>query len=143
MNDFRRLSPTMLASPQIAPDDLEDAEKAGVTLVVNNRPDGEEPSAPQSDAIEAAARDRGMEYLYLPITHSGIGAAQIDSLAAALEKNDGATLGYCRSGTRSTMVWALAQAKMGQSPDDLIEAAGKAGYDLAPIRPMLDMMAAR
>lgn len=143
MTQFRRLSPAMLVSPQIAPEDLEEAEAEGVKLVVNNRPDGEEPDAPQSDAIEAAARAKGMDYLYLPITHSGISSTQIDALGTALQSVDGATLGYCRSGTRSTMVWALAQVKLGQSPDDVADAAGAAGYDVTPIRPMMDMIAAR
>ncbi len=142
MSDFRRLSPDMLASPQITPADLDDAKANDVRLVVNNRPDGEEPDAPQSAEIEAAARSHGMEYLYLPVTHSGISAAQIDALNHALENNEGATLGYCRSGTRSTMLWALARVKGGEAPDDVARAAAEAGYDLTPIRPMMDMLAA-
>jgi len=143
MTNFRRLSPTMLASPQIVPQDLREAEQKGVTLVVNNRPDGEEPDAPQSAEIESAAREHGMDYLYLPVTHSGISAAQIDSLNEALASNDGTALGYCRSGTRSTMLWALARVKAGAAPDDIAEAAAQAGYDLSSIRPMMDMLAAR
>ena len=52
-------------------------------------------------------------------------------------------LGYCRSGTRSTLLWSLAQARGGVSPDSIAEAAAEAGYDVAPVRPAMDMFAAR
>lgn len=143
MTDFRSLSPHMLVAPQIAAQNLSEAKALGVTLVVNNRPDGEDPEAPQSDAIEAAARDLGVDYLYLPITHAGISAAQIEALERALGADEGKTLGYCRSGTRSTMLWALARVKAGDAPDDVARAAAQAGYDTAPIRPMMDMLASK
>ena len=55
MSDFRRLNENVLVSPQLAFEDIAAAAALGVTTIVNNRPDGEEPSAPQSDAIEATA----------------------------------------------------------------------------------------
>ena len=61
----------------------------------------------------------------------------------ALGSAEGNVLAYCRSGTRSTLLWALAQAKAGEKPDKLAEAAMAAGYDISPIRPMIDMLAAR
>ena len=63
-------------------------------------------------------------------------------MVAALESARGKILAYCRSGTRSTLLWALAEASNGRSPDDLARAAAEAGYDLASIRPLLDMLAA-
>ncbi len=143
MNEFRKLSDTAFASPQIDTADVEAAQAAGITLIINNRPDGEEPSAPQGAEIEAAARAAGLEYLAIPIGHSGFSEPQIDMMIEALEKADGPILAYCRSGTRSTFLWALAQAKSGHAPDYITRAAMAAGYDIAPIRPMLDMLAAR
>jgi len=143
MSDFRKLSDTMLASPQISLADIAAAKAAGVTLIVNNRPDGEEPSAPQGDEIAAAAEAAGLAYVAIPIGHSGFSEPQVDALIAALKANQGAALGYCRSGTRSTLLWALAQAKMGMAPGAIAEAAWQAGYDISPVRPMVDMLAAR
>jgi uncharacterized protein (TIGR01244 family) len=143
MTDFRTLSDTMLASPQITPADLAAAKAAGVTLVINNRPDGEEPSAPQGAEIEAAAREAGLDYAAIPIGHSGFSEVQVDEMANALAGAEGSVLAYCRSGTRSTFLWSLAQAKSGASPDDIAAAAMAAGYDVSPVRPMLDMLAAR
>ncbi|MBC7986258.1 MAG: TIGR01244 family phosphatase, partial [Sphingomonadaceae bacterium] len=54
----------------------------------------------------------------------------------------GKTLAYCRSGTRSTLLWALTEARAGADPEALSEAAAAAGYDLAPIRAILDAFAA-
>lgn len=143
MTDFRKLSDTMLASPQISLADVAEAKAAGVTLIVNNRPDGEDPSAPQGAEIAAAAEAAGLTYVGIPIGHSGFSEPQVDALIAALESNPGATLGYCRSGTRSTLLWALAQAKLGSDPDAIAAAAMQAGYDISPVRPMVDMLAAR
>ena len=64
-------------------------------------------------------------------------------MIAALEQAEGPILAYCRSGTRSTFLWALASAKQGGDPDAIVRAAMQAGYDVSPIRPMIDMLAAR
>ncbi|KWV91243.1 TIGR01244 family sulfur transferase [Erythrobacter sp. YT30] len=143
MSDFRKLADTMFASPQIDIDDLAEAQNLGITLVINNRPDGEDPSAPQSEAIEGAATKLGMDYLSIPIGHSGFSEGQIIAMQDALAGSDGKVLAYCRSGTRSTFLWSLARAKSGAAPDDIAEAAQSAGYDVSPIRPMLDMLASR
>lgn len=143
MPDFRPLSDSVLASPQISIEDVANAKNAGVVLIINNRPDGEDPSAPQSTDIEAAATAAGLDYTAIPIGHSGFSEVQVDQMIAALNSAQGKTLAYCRSGTRSTLLWALAQAKTGTSPEEIALTAMKAGYDVSPIRPMLDMLASR
>ena len=143
MASFRTLSDPILASPQIAVSDIAEARAIGVAMIVNNRPDGEDPSAPQSDEIAAAAREAGMEYRTIPIGHSGFSENQIDEMMKALDEAEGPILAYCRSGTRSTFLWALAQCKNGADPDAIAAAAMTAGYDVSPIRAMMDMLAAR
>lgn len=143
MNDFRRLSDTVFASPQIAAEDVETARAQGIALIINNRPDGEDPSAPQGEDIAAAAAAAGIGYVAIPIGHSGFSEPQVDQMIAAMEAAQGPVLAYCRSGTRSTLLWALARAKGGDAPDDIARAAMAAGYDVSPVRPMLDMLAAR
>ncbi len=141
---FRTLESDMLASPQISVADVAAAKEQGVTLIVNNRPDGEDPSAPQSAEIEAAAKAAGIDYVSIPVTHAGFSRPQIDTLVAALDKvkaAGGKTLGYCRSGTRSTLLWALAQASKGESPRVIAAKAADAGYDVAPIELMLQTLA--
>jgi uncharacterized protein (TIGR01244 family) len=141
MAQFRRLSDTMLASPQISVADVSDALAQGVTLIINNRPEGESDDQVPGPQIEAAARAAGIDYLAIPITHSGFSAPQVDAMAEALAHASGHVLGYCRSGTRSTLLWALAQAKAGESPDAIAAAAADAGYDVSPIRGAMDALA--
>ena len=143
MGDFRRLTENIFVAPQLALEDVEDAAALGIGMIVNNRPDGEEPSAPQGHAIETAAAAGGLGYVAIPITHAGFSAPQIDAMIAAMEQAEGPILAYCRSGTRSTLLWALAAAKQGEEPDTIVRAAAQAGYDVSPIRAMIDMLAAR
>lgn len=141
MADFRKLSDEFLASPQLEVADVAVASEQGVTLIVNNRPDGEDPTAPQGDEIEAAAKAAGIEYLAIPIGHSGFSLPQIDALVEAIGQTSGKVLGYCRSGTRSTFLWALSRAKLGDAPEAIASAAAQGGYDISPIRPTIDMLA--
>lgn len=143
MSDFRRLSDDVLASPQIAVGDLAEAQALGVALVINNRPEGESDDQTPGPEIEAAARAAGMDYRAIPITHAGFSEPQVAAMREALASAGGPVLAYCRSGTRSTLLWALAQAAEGANPDALSEAAAAAGYDLGPVRPAMDALAAR
>lgn len=143
MSDFRTLNENILVSPQLTLDDVTAAAAEGVMMIVNNRPDGEEPSAPQGEDIAAAAAAAGLNYVAIPIGHSGFSEPQVDAMIAALEQAEGPILAYCRSGTRSTLLWALAAAKQGEVPEAIARTAAQAGYDVSSIRPMIDMLAAR
>lgn len=143
MSDFRHLEEGVFASPQIEVADVANARELGISLIINNRPEGESGDQTAGAEIESAARAAGMEYCAIPITHAGFSEPQVDAMIAALGTAQGPVLAYCRSGTRSTLLWALAQAKLGRSPDELARLAANAGYDLGPIRPMLDMLASR
>ncbi len=138
---FRRIDDSILVAPQIAPEDLAEAAALGVTLVINNRPDEEEAGQPEGQAIANAAEQAGLAYRAIPVTHAGFSHGQVDAMVDALEQAQGPVLAYCRSGTRSTYLWALARAKMGDHPAVLTEKAEAAGYDLRSIRPMLDALA--
>ena len=143
MSDFRRLTDTIWASPQITVDDVARAANEGFALVINNRPDGEAKDQPAGDEIAAAAQEHGLGYMAIPVGHSGFSEPQIAAMTQALDSADGKVLAYCRSGTRSTLLWAMAEASRGRDPAELAQAAQSAGYDLAPIAPMLEMLAAR
>ena len=141
--DFRAIVQGVYASPQIGLAEVELARAMGVSLIVNNRPEGESPDQVPGAEIEAAARAAGMGYVAIPITHAGFSEPQVQAMAAALEGASGPVLAYCRSGTRSTLLWALAEASRGADPDELAAAAAAAGYDVSPIRSLLDMLASR
>jgi uncharacterized protein (TIGR01244 family) len=143
MTDFRRLSETVLASPQIGLEEIAAAKAQGVTLVINNRPEGEADDQTPGPDIEAAARAAGLDYRAIPITPGRFSEPEVAAMAEALDSAQGMILAYCRSGTRSSLLWALAKASRGSNPDALAQAAAAAGYDVAPVRPAMDMLAAR
>jgi uncharacterized protein (TIGR01244 family) len=139
---FRKLTDTVYASPQIGLAEVEQARTMGVTLIVNNRPDGESDDQVEGATIAEAAAAAGIDYVAIPVTHAGFAEHQVTAMAEALARAQGPVLAYCRSGTRSTLLWALAEAKAGRDPKELARQAAAAGYDLAPVRQVMDMLAA-
>ncbi|WP_442678798.1 TIGR01244 family sulfur transferase [Sphingomonas sp. ASY06-1R] len=138
---FRMLDPSISVFGQIEPGDIADAKAQGFTTIVNNRPDDEQAGQPSSAAIEAAAREAGLAYFAIPVDHSGFAPWQVDAMADALQAAPGPVLAFCRSGTRSTFLWALARNRLGDDGEALIAKAAEAGYDLGPIRPILTTQA--
>lgn len=141
MSEFKRLSDTMLASEQIEPVDIARAREAGVTLIVNNRPDGESYDQPEGEAIRMAAQEAGIAYRAIPIGQGGFGMDEISAMGSALYEAPGKVLAFCRSGTRSTLLWALARAHAGDDLAAIEAAAQEAGYSLAPVRGTMEQLA--
>lgn len=130
---FRQLDDTISVYGQLAPADVATAAAQGFTTLINNRPDGEEPGQPAAAEIERAAAEAGLAYVAIPVDHSGFDGGQVQAMAQALNQADGPVLAFCRSGTRSTLLWALARAQLGDQPGALQAKARAAGYDLTPI----------
>jgi len=134
---IRQLDDKTLVAGQLAPEDLAALKEQGVTMLVNNRPDNEDPGQPLSADLEAAARAAGLEYRHIPIRY-GIGPSDVESMRDALnETGDGKLLAFCRSGNRSTLAWAVARAEDGAEPDELHRCAEAAGFNLAPVAHLL------
>ena len=127
-------------APQILPEDIPALAAAGFTYVINNRPDDEEPGQPAGAAIARAAAAAGLGYAAIPVTPGGFSSQQVEAMAQALKDANGPVLAFCRSGTRSCNLWALAAAQAGGAPDELIEKAAGAGYDISGIRPLLESL---
>ncbi len=140
---FRKLTDDIWVAPQIDAAAVAEAALQGVAMIINNRPDGEAPEDPQGPEIEAAAKAAGLGYVAIPITHSGFSQPQVEAMVAALEQATGPVLAYCRSGTRSTLLWALAESSQGGDADTLSAIAADAGYDVSPVRPLMDMLKAQ
>ena len=138
MSKFVEVEAGFSVSPQLVASDLEQAAAQGFKLVVNNRPEDEESEQPSGADLADHAKRLGMAWVDIPVTHAGFSANQVERLGAALEQADGPVLAYCRSGTRSTMLWALAQARAGRHPAELQDRAVAVGYDLTGLRPLLD-----
>ncbi len=139
--DIRWIDDRVSVAPQVTPAMIAAVKAAGFVGIVNNRPDDEEPGQPSGGAVRAAAEAAGLSYAAIPVTHAGFSHPQLDAMARVLAEADGPVLAYCRSGTRSCNLWALARAKAGADPAELVARGAAAGYDLGGIRPMLDALA--
>jgi uncharacterized protein (TIGR01244 family) len=138
--DIHTIDERISVSPQIDPADVTVLAAQGFAAIVNNRPDGEEAGQPEGSAVEGAARSAGLAYTAIPVA-GGFSHAQIDAMRAALDAAAGPVLAFCRSGTRSTNLWALAEAKAGGDPETIVAKAAAAGYDLAGLHPTLVALA--
>lgn len=130
--DIRRISDELSVGPQIAIGDLQTLAENGYRAVICNRPDGEGADQPVFQEIERAAQDAGLEARYVPVTAGKVGDDDVAAFAEAMRDLPGPVLAYCRTGTRSTTLWALSQA--GKQPvADILAAADAAGYDMAGV----------
>ena len=134
---FRKIDDSISVAPQIGVEDVAAAAAQGFTMIINNRPEQEEPGQPSGESIREAARAAGLAYVAIPITPGGFTMEQVEATQKALGKAKGPVLAFCRSGTRSTFCWALARGTAGDDPDELARKAGDAGYDISPIKPLL------
>ena len=133
----RQLDEKTLVNGQISPGDIAELKALGVTLIVNNRPDGEDIGQPESDEIEAAAKAAGIDYRHVPIAR-GLGPSDIEAMREAMHSvGEGKLFAFCRSGNRSTLAWAVAKSEDGVPREELNRQANEAGFDLGPIAHLL------
>jgi uncharacterized protein (TIGR01244 family) len=128
--EIKRINDQVSVSGQIRPEDVPAIKAAGFTTIVNNRPDGEAPDQPSGAEIEAAAKAAGLEYRFIPLGRDGVTQDMVEQTREALEGSAGPVFCYCRSGTRSTTLWALSQAGTLEG-GEIISAARNAGYDMS------------
>lgn len=134
---IRQLDDRTLVSGQLTPDQIAGLKGQGITLLVNNRPDNEDPDQPLSADLEAAAEAAGMEYRHIPIRY-GMGPSDVEAMRDAWHAaGNGKLLAFCRSGNRSTLAWAVARAEDGAEPDELHRCAEAAGFSLGPVAHLL------
>lgn len=135
------LDEDVLVAAQIQPGDLADIAKTGVTLVVNNRPDGEALMwQPDAADVEAAARAAGVDFLNLPFTGADMTPEQVAVFARAIAPGQGRVLAYCRSGSRSSLLWAAARVANGADVEDVLLQAQNAGIDLNQARAHIERL---
>ena len=132
----RQLDDKVLVSGQIHPDEVAALVGEGITMLVNNRPDGEEPGQPLGVEIEEAARAAGLDYRSIPIIR-GIGPADAEAMQEAIKSAGGKLLAFCRTGTRSSLAWALAKNDEGMPREEIEQRLRSVGVDPMPIAHLL------
>ncbi len=139
--DLRQLTPDIAVCGQIQPEDLAAIAKAGFRVLIDNRPDAEVGDAEDSAAMRDAAELAGLEFHYQPFVPGTITSDMVVAFAEATHGR-GPVFAYCRSGNRSSILWALSQA--GRRPTaEIVETVAKAGYDISQFAPMIDALSTR
>ncbi|RUM98483.1 TIGR01244 family phosphatase [Pseudaminobacter arsenicus] len=140
--EIRELDPAFWVSAQLGAADMAELAKAGVTTVVNNRPDGEAQGQPTDEELRAAAETAGLAYVSIAFRGMNAKPAQVRALAEVISGSRGPVLGFCQSGFRSAMLWAAAGVRRGRSFEDVSARAAAAGYDLSKKRGTVEALAA-
>ena len=128
--ELKRINDHVSVSGQILPTDVAALRAAGFVAIINNRPDGESPDQTPSADMEKAAHGAGLAYHYIPLGREGVSPDMVEKTRSVLEGSNGPVFCYCRSGTRSTTLWALSQAGS-MDAQEIISAAAHAGYDMS------------
>ncbi|WP_269620227.1 bifunctional protein tyrosine phosphatase family protein/NAD(P)/FAD-dependent oxidoreductase [Zhongshania sp. BJYM1] len=129
--EIKNLSPNLSVSAQVLVSDIDKLAKRGIRTLICNRPDGEGADQPSFSEVKKAAEESGIECYYLPVTTGKVTDEDAAEFAKLLE-NDGPIHAFCRSGMRSTTLWALGQA--GKQPmADIVDSAKAAGYDMTSV----------
>lgn len=134
---FKQLTPDLAVAQQIQPEDIPSLAQAGIRSIICNRPDGEGPDQPAFSQIEQDAARFGIATRYLPAAPDNVTDAHAAAFKELMSELPKPVLGYCRSGRRSTSMWALSLA--GEEPSSrLLDTAAQAGYDLSALAPRLE-----
>lgn len=140
--EIKQVTPEFFVAPQMAAGDVGIAAGHGIKAIICNRPDGEAgPDQPASDDVAAAARALGIEFISIPFTAGKQTAEDIAQFREALADLPGPVLAYCRTGSRSSQIWAMARIDSKQSVQETVDIAAAAGIDLRKLRPVLDHIA--
>ena len=128
--DLRPITDYYAVAPQITAEDVAAIAAAGYKSVMCNRPDGEEFDQPDFDEIEAAAQAAGLVTRWVPVISGRMGRDDLAQFFAALEELPQPLLAYCRTGTRCTMLWTIAQHGR-MTDEEILNVTSAAGYDMA------------
>jgi sulfide:quinone oxidoreductase len=128
----KNITPLFTVSDQIVLDDIPLLQAQGVKILICNRPDGEGPDQVAWAELAQAAEAAGMQVHCVPVVQDTINAADVRAFARTLQ--DGVRIhAFCRSGARTTHLWALARLADGAPVAELVATAQSAGYDISAI----------
>jgi len=132
------ITPQFAVAGQLAPEDFAQLAAMGIKSVIGNRPDDEPGVLVDSEQAKTLAERAGLNFRYAPTTnHAVVEPASVDAFEEALSGLPGPVLAYCRSGTRSSILWVQLAARYG-STEAALWALGEAGFDLSFLKPDLD-----
>jgi uncharacterized protein (TIGR01244 family) len=130
MNNVIQLDASYFVAPQLVEADLIALRELGFKRIINNRPEAESADQPSGEGIRIAAESLGLEYVSNPMDLSNLSQKQVDLQRDALLE-DKKTLAFCRTGTRSSVLWVLLENSKGGDSGDLVSYVSGKGFDLS------------
>ncbi|HWD57169.1 MAG TPA: TIGR01244 family sulfur transferase [Stellaceae bacterium] len=127
------LAPGLTAAGALSADDIAALAASGVKTIVNNRPDNEDPGQLPADEARKLCAAHGVAYHHIPFVAATLSRADIDAFDAVLNSAPQPVVAHCRSGTRSTMIWALTRMRQGEDPAALVALGARNGVDIAAL----------
>jgi sulfide:quinone oxidoreductase len=134
--DMKKLSPRVFVSEQITTTDIGVASAQGIKTIINNRPDNEAQGQPKTADLAAAAAELGIQFIDLPVVAGKVTNEHIEQFESIYADVQAPVLMFCRTGARSTSLWALEEART-LDVDAVLSAAAEAGYNLSAMRTRL------
>jgi len=140
---LRYITPDFAVAPQLEVFDFADIAARRFGAVIDNRPDDEPGVAVASGEAGTRARHADLEFAYLPAGSNDLFDIDlIDHIDRALHTMPGPVLAYCKSGTRSAILWAVATVRH-RPVDEVLDQLAAAGFDFAFLRDEFEAEAAR
>lgn len=110
-------------SPQITPNDIAEIAQLGFKTIINNRPDLEGGvDQPTSNALAEAAKQHGLQYVYIPVMPNQIQDSHVVNFTKAFSDAPKPILGFCRTGNRASQMFMRSNANSGQQNANPLQA---------------------
>lgn len=136
--NLQHLEPDFAIADALSPEDLEKVRRQGFRTVICNRRPGESEDYPGEAPFSEEAGRLGLKWVCIPVTSGEYSRADVAAFRRTLEEAPSPILAFCRTGRRSTHLWAQARAQQPQcNIPMLLKAAREAGQDPQPIRKLL------
>lgn len=130
-----KLDESYFVLPQITADVVRQLKDEGFDTIINNRPDNEEELQPSSAELASIAEELGLTYVYNPVNLSALTNVELDRQKASIA-NAEKCLSFCRTGTRSSVLWALINQD-NQNMEAMLTELKIKGFDLGRCLPAM------
>jgi uncharacterized protein (TIGR01244 family) len=118
-----------VVSDQIVEEDIVKLKEAGFKTIFCNRPDNEEQNQVTVNSIRDKVIENGLDFIHQPVVGGQISQNDVDQFSDYYDNAEKPIFAYCRTGTRSSMLWALSES--GKRPvDEILQLTFAAGYNL-------------
>ncbi|MEP6563514.1 MAG: bifunctional sulfur transferase/dioxygenase Blh [Mesorhizobium sp.] len=127
-----RVNDRLSVGPQPSTSEILSLPDQGFAVLINARPDREEPIQPGNEAEREAADRAGISYGFIPVTMPTITEADVRAFQAAMADARGAVFAHCKTGTRALILYVLGEALNGRmSSLEIADLGQKVGIDLS------------